>query len=258
MASSTLEGLGTLGICIDPVDATLGSSPDIAYIDNSADTPLWSTDGVDITGASQRPHLSGDYMEVSSGQKLYLATTADGTSGPANSPFKTPGNYPLTIGALVKPSALGDSLIIGGGSSSAGFFSTYTTGLMITSSGKARVTAINAGTGAQAEGGKIVADEWAVIVGVVAASATYLYVNGVQVASDLSGTINPTTTYHWGTIGASDGSGSGANQYQFTGLIGKVVVYSGALSSSDVRTLSATIGNAATRWRTSTAPMVMG
>ena len=153
------------------------------------------------------------------------------------------GGFPLTVVAVLR-TADAEAHVAGTGSSSAGYLATYG-GALALRGGAATIKAnsggaglLLAGTGSGALG--TLADGAPHVVTAVAAAASALFVDGVAAGTSTT----PPGVYAYGkaTIGASDGSSSGASIDPFAGELAELIVFAGALATAERAALEACLG----------------
>lgn len=144
------------------------------------------------------------------------------------------GEYPKTVFMVLQTSDTSAHLI-GTGSSSGGFLSTYGGGLVL-DGGELHAKANSANNGLYARGVAPVANDQPRLVSVVMNSgASEIWVDGVSVGSSASSL--SAHAYSRSTLGASDGSASNASQDPFEGWLAEVVSFEGALDPQDRRSV---------------------
>jgi Concanavalin A-like lectin/glucanases superfamily len=136
----------------------------------------------------------------------------------------------LTVLAVVKTSDASAHLA-GTGSSGAGYLTTYGNALTVVN-GRATMKANSAGVGLHLSSMAAVNDGAARLISTVAKPGSSEVHVGCA-AQGLSGA--PPTSYAYGksTVGASDGSSSGASQDPFAGQLAELIVYHRALSAPE-------------------------
>lgn len=140
------------------------------------------------------------------------------------------GGFPLTVIAVVRTSDDAAHLA-GTGSSSAGYLTSYGGALTIVG-GRAAVKANSASAGLHLQSVSALAGGAARIVAAVASSSSsVIFVDGEPQGS--SSTAPSAYAYGKSTVGASDGSSSGASQDPFAGDLAELIVYPRALSAAE-------------------------
>lgn len=264
------ETFGTLGIQFDPADpSTTIDTGAIARMENLADSPLWGCSYCAVTGTS-RPAYVADHFGTGldaaqfdgSNDTLFLYTAA----AAAVDLFPTAANYPLTVAALIDPTTVADAGLLSTGSSSAGFFDSYLSGMAMTAEGGMRLAARSNSVGGGVEGGAgtITAGGGAyTMTAVLAANAAKGRINGVEVIDSSSFAISPHAAYSWDTISGTSGSG-GTPRNPFAGYIGRILIYSGVLDDAALADVESyllgtyTPPDEPTLWETASSPMILG
>ncbi|WP_163866907.1 LamG domain-containing protein [Myxococcus eversor] len=137
-----------------------------------------------------------------------------------------PGQFPLTVFAVLRTTDA-NAHLVGTGSSSAGFLTTYGGGLAL-AAGKPTLKANSNSAGLLLQGPVIHDGQPRVLSAVAHGGPSSLFVNG-QVAG-LSYTALGAYAYGKSTLGASDGGNTSASQDPFAGELAEVIVYQRALS----------------------------
>jgi hypothetical protein len=149
----------------------------------------------------------------------------------ASNAFGT-GNYPKTVFAVVQPDLLGeDGHIVGTGSSSAGFLTSYGGGIGIgDGTPMAKANSNNAGARGYGDPPGL---EPVLLSVVFDADETRIYANG-RVSGHIA--IPPNAHgYSRSTIGASDGSASSSARDPFDGYIAELMSFDGAMTDAERR-----------------------
>lgn len=140
------------------------------------------------------------------------------------------GSFPITVIAVLRTNDA-DAHVVGTGSSSAGYLSTYG-GALTLSGGSPTIKANNAGSGLLLGAGASAANGAPRVVAAVAqAGASALFVDG-QLQGESTAATN---AYGYGksTIGASDGSSAQASRDPFAGDLAELIVHHRALSAAE-------------------------
>ncbi len=140
-------------------------------------------------------------------------------------------SYPLTVCAVFATTRAA-AHVVGHGSSSAGFLSTYGGGLVV-NNGRAALKANSNGAGLFLTGSAVVNDGQPRVVCGVARTAGVSTLHGGGVADGSSSSGANAYGYTRSTIGASDGSASNTARDPFAGTIAEIVVYGRALETSE-------------------------
>ncbi|MBZ4420791.1 LamG domain-containing protein [Myxococcus sp. RHSTA-1-4] len=149
------------------------------------------------------------------------------------------GSLPFTVLAVLQTTDA-NGHIAGTGSSSAGFLTTYGRGLTVVS-GKPTVKTNSNGSGLLLSGAATVTDGQPRLISTVTQTGgSTLFVNG-EPAGQSSASLNA-YAYGKSTLGASDGSSSGASQDPFAGRLAELMVFDRALSDSERTTLELCLG----------------
>lgn len=204
-------------------------------MENLAASPLWNCSYAAVAGSNRPAHVADHFGSgLDSAQfdgtddTLFMYSAANGSL----SIFGTDANYPLTIVMVIDPTSITDAVLIGNGSSSAGFFDSYFSGMALRSEGGMRLATRDNSVGGAQEGGTSVTAAGGAYTfsGVLAAGAPKGRINGTQVISPAAFTINP-YAYAFDTISGTAGAG-GNPRNPFAGHIGRILVYSGALGDA--------------------------
>lgn len=196
-------------------------------------------DGPPGTGGSRRPTFRTNQinglpaLDYDGGDLSYLYgnSTIEVEQNVSANHFNHVDDYPIAVVAVVELDAYTNGVIIGQGSPSSGFFSTYATGMMVTSGGALRVAAIDNGVGPIAQGGTIPLGEPVVLSCQIKDGETFGRINGVTVAT-ATATPNP-YPYAWSSMGGTSGNGSAAGERNFiNGRIAELRLYAEFLPPS--------------------------
>ncbi|MFY2560955.1 LamG-like jellyroll fold domain-containing protein [Corallococcus terminator] len=150
------------------------------------------------------------------------------------------GNTPLTVFAVIQTNDT-QAHVVGTGSSSAGFLTTYGKGLTLVA-GQPTVKANSNGSGLLLSGPGSIADgQPRLLSTVVQAGNTALFVNGQPLGMS-SAALNA-YAYGKATLGASDGANSNASRDAFAGRLAELLVYDRALTDEERTALELCLGS---------------
>lgn len=148
-------------------------------------------------------------------------------------------SFPMTVVAVLRTSDASGH-VVGTGSSAAGYLATYGSALTV-QGGSATMKANSGGSGLLLAASGSIADGAArVVTSVAAPSASAIFVEGLP--SGASAAATSAYAYGKSTLGASDGSSTGASQDPFAGDLAELIVYPRVLAEAERAAVEACLG----------------
>ena len=158
-------------------------------------------------------------------------------------------NSTLTYFALIQSTDTA-AHIIGYGSSSAGYLTSYGAGLIINGTPGVKANSANNGVFTTAPGEH---PDTVAVAAVASNASSKIYLNGLLHNTDHQGLVTP-YNYSRATLGASDGSASGQARDPFDGSISEILVY-GALTASEIDEVNGYLTN---KYALTSEPLFVG
>lgn len=216
------------------------ADPTVAGLSNGSRVSTWPTFS-GLIGAAQATGINRPTFRTNAigGKETVAFDGSDDRLDMSNTFFST-GNYPMTTFVVLKTDRLSQH-IFGTGSSSSGFLSSFGSGL-ITTGGLPTWKANNSSSGVfLSHSTSINNNQPHILSSIIQTGSSVVYV-GLTPSSVSSSAINP-FGYSRATIGASDGSATGASRDPFSGQIAEILVYNRALSAQEHANVVRYLGN---------------